>query len=150
MCIRDRYMLVVTLGLGSGQLLLGVADPLDSTLFIVVGIVISLALVPVALIRIPEPRQTVPVEFSLIALARTAPLGVLAVVISGAAGGSIFALGAVYATKVGMEPGLVGVFMAASIFGAAATQYPLGYLSDRVPRRRVILLLSLIHISAPT
>jgi len=133
------YMLVVTLGLGSGQLLLGVADPLDSTLFIVVGIVISLAVVPVALIRIPEPRQTVPVEFSLIALARTAPLGVLAVVISGAAGGSIFALGAVYATKVGMEPGLVGVFMAASIFGAAATQYPLGYLSDRFPRRRVIL-----------
>jgi MFS family permease len=29
--------------------------------------------------------------------------------------------------------------MAASLVGAAATQYPLGNLSDRVPRRRVIL-----------
>lgn len=56
------YMLVVTLGLGLGQLLLGVADPLDTTLFILVGILISLAVVPVAMIRIPTPRQVVPVK----------------------------------------------------------------------------------------
>jgi MFS family permease len=37
-----------------------------------------------------------------------------------------------------MEPGRVGVFMAAALIGGAATQYPLGMLSDRVPRRRVI------------
>ncbi|MEA2010859.1 MAG: MFS transporter, partial [Actinomycetota bacterium] len=38
-----------------------------------------------------------------------------------------------------MEPGLVGIFMAASIVGGAVSQYPLGYLSDRFPRRRVVL-----------
>jgi MFS family permease len=38
-----------------------------------------------------------------------------------------------------MEQGLVGVFMAASLVGAAATQYPLGHLSDRLSRRRVVL-----------
>jgi MFS family permease len=136
------YMLVVTFGLGFGQILLGIGEPLDPTLFIVAGILISLAIVPIALTRIAEPRQRIPVKFSVGALARTAPLGVLAVAISGAAGGSIFALGAVYATKIGMEPGLVGVFMAASLVGAAATQYPLGHLSDRFPRGRVIMLVS--------
>jgi MFS family permease len=37
-----------------------------------------------------------------------------------------------------MEPGRVGLFMAAALVGALVTQYPLGYLSDRFPRRRVI------------
>jgi len=133
------YMLVITFGLGFGQLLLGLDSPLNATLFILVGILLSLAVVPVAMVRIPAPEETIPVEFSIAALTATAPLGVLAVVLSGAADGAILSLGAVYATKVGMEPGLVGVFMAASLVGAAASQYPLGSLSDRFPRRRVIL-----------
>lgn len=136
------YMLVVTFGLGFGQLLLGIDDPLDATLFILVGILISLAVVPVALIRIPAPSETIPVKFSVAALVRTAPLGVLAVVLSGAADGAVVALGAVYATETGMEPGVVGVFMAASIVGGAITQYPLGHLSDRLPRRRVVLVVA--------
>jgi MFS family permease len=136
------YMLVVTFGLGSGQLLLGIDDPLNATLFIVVGILISMAVVPVALIRIPVPSETIPVKFSIAALARVAPLGVVAVVLSGFADGAIIALGAVYATGVGMEPGLVGAFMAASIIGGAASQYPLGYLSDRFSRRRVVLVVA--------
>ncbi|MCL1599285.1 MAG: MFS transporter [Actinomycetia bacterium] len=140
--LLSTYMLIVTIGLGLGPLLLGLDDPLNATLFILVGILISLAVVPVALIRIATPRETIPVKFSVISLARTAPLGVMAVVISGAAGSAVATLGALYATKIGMAPGLVGVFVAVSLVGAAATQYPLGSLSDRFPRRRVILAAS--------
>ncbi|GMQ99171.1 MAG: MFS transporter [Acidimicrobiia bacterium] len=140
------YMLVVTLGLGTGQLLLGVASPAGSTLFILVGILISLAVVPVAMIRIPTPRDVIPVKLSLGGLWRTAPLGVLAVAVAGAAGSSVIALGAVYATKIGMDPALVGAFVAASMVGGALAQYPLGRLSDRVPRRRVILSMAALAI----
>jgi len=133
------YMLVVTFGLGLGQLLLGVGDPAGFTLFILVGILVSLAVVPVAMIRIPTPTEVIPVNLSLSSLVTTAPLGVLAVLVAGAAGGAVLAIGAVYATQVGMTSGQVGVFMAVSILGGAVTQYPLGRLSDQVPRRRVIL-----------
>jgi len=136
------YMLVVTFGLGLGQLLLGVGDPAGFTLFIIVGILVSLAVVPVAMVRIPTPMETIPVKLSLVSLLRTAPLGVLAVVVAGAAGGAVLALGAVYATQIGMTSGQVGVFMAASIIGGAVTQYPLGRLSDGIPRRRVILVVA--------
>lgn len=136
------YMVVVTLGLAFGQILLGIGDPSESTLFILVGILISLAVVPIALIRIPAPGRTIPVEFSVRALARAAPLGVVVVALTGAASSSILALGAVYATNVGMEPGRVGVFMAASLVGAVLTHYPIGYFSDRFPRRRAILLVA--------
>jgi MFS family permease len=133
------YMLVVTFGLGLGQLLLGVGDPAGFTLFVLVGILVSLAVVPVAMIRIPTPSEVIPVELSLRSLVTTAPLGVLAVLVAGAAGGAVLAIGAVYATQIGMTSGQVGVFMAVSILGGAVTQYPLGRLSDRTPRRRVIL-----------
>jgi MFS family permease len=138
------YMLVVTIGLGLGQILLGVADPFDTTLFILVGILISLAVVPVALIRIPTPHEVIPVKLSLRELGRMAPLGVVAVAVAGAAGSSILALGAVYGTQVGMSPGQVGVFMAASMVGGAVLQYPLGRLSDSLPRRRVILAMAVV------
>ncbi|MCH8985706.1 MAG: MFS transporter [Acidobacteria bacterium] len=136
------YMLVVTLGLAAGQFLLGSADPSGTKLFLVAGILTSLGVVPVALIKIPTPRRPIPVEVSLGALVKKAPLGVVAVALSGAAGSSILALGAVFATNVGMAPGKVGLFMAASLAGAVVTQYPLGYLSDRFPRRRVILVVA--------
>jgi len=136
------YMIVVTVGMGLGPLLLGLDDPLNATLFIIVGILISLAVVPVALIRIPTPTETIPVEFSLVSLARAAPLGVLAVAISGAAGSAVTTLAAVYATSTGMVPGVVGVFVSVALVGGAVMQYPLGALSDRFPRRRVILTVS--------
>jgi MFS family permease len=96
------YMLVVTLGLG--QLMLGLADPFDTTLFILVGILISLAVVPVAMIRIPTPSKVVPVKLSLRDLAHRAPLGVAAVAVAGAAGSSVIALGAVYGTQAAWIP----------------------------------------------
>jgi MFS family permease len=137
------YMLVVTLGLGLGQLMLGLADPFDTTLFILAGMLIALAVVPVAMIRIPTPSKVVPVKLSLRDLAHRAPLGVAAVAVAGAAGSSVIALGAVYGTQAGMDPARVGVFMAAFMVGGAVTQYPIGRLSDWVPRRRVILAMAI-------
>ncbi len=144
------YMVVVTLGLALGELLLGLADPIDPTLFILAGILIALAVVPLALMKVPAPDGITPVRFSVGALTRTAPLGVLAVGVSGAAGGAIFALGPYYATRIGMEPGRVGVFMAASLVGALVTQYPLGHLSDLLPRRRVILAVAVAAVLVAT
>jgi MFS family permease len=140
------YMLVVTLGLGAGQVLLGVADPVDTTLFILVGMLVALAVVPVAMVRIPTPREVIRVKLSLRDLGRTAPLGVVAVAVAGAAGSSVLALGAVYAIRIGIDPSRVGMFVAAAMAGGAAMQYPLGYLSDRVPRRRVILGIALAAV----
>jgi MFS family permease len=80
------YMLVVSLGLGLGQMLLVVGDPADFALFVLVGIAISLAVVPVAMIRLPAPTEVIPVKLSLQSLLYTAPLGVVAVVVAGAAG----------------------------------------------------------------
>ena len=140
--LLGTYALVVTLGLGLGQTLLGAGDPEGFELFTLVGILITVAVVPVALFRLPEPEQRIPSTVSLGGLVQFAPLGVLGVAVAGAAGGSIYALGAVYGTRVGLTHAQVGAFMALSLVVAAGSQYPLGALSDRFPRRRVILAVS--------
>lgn len=137
--LLGSYALVITLGLGFGQVLLGIGDPAGFELFVLVGVLVCIAVVPVALVRLPEPTERIPSKLSLRGLAKLAPLGVLGVAIAGAAGGSVFALGAVYATRIGLDPAAVGVFMALSLVVAAGSQFPLGRLSDRFPRRRVIL-----------
>jgi hypothetical protein len=48
------------------------------------------------------------VKLSLRSLVTPAPLGVLAVLVAGAAGGAVLAIGAVYATQIGMTSGEVG------------------------------------------
>jgi len=140
--LLSAYALVVTVGLGVGQMLLGVSDPLGFEPFVLVGILISVAVVPVALVRLPEPSELIPSTVSLRGLTRIAPLGVVGVAVVGAAGGSIYALGPVFATRAGLDPAGVGTFMAVSLIAAAVSQYPLGQLSDRFPRRRVILAVS--------
>ncbi|MDF1595966.1 MAG: MFS transporter [Acidimicrobiia bacterium] len=137
------YMVVVTTSVGSGQLLLGVADPSGPGLFITASILISLAIVPLALSQVPAPALEAPAKVSIRALFRAAPLGVVAGALVGASNGAIFGLGAVFATRIGMDPGRAGLFVGASIVGATLTQYPIGHLSDRFPRRRVIFAVAM-------
>jgi MFS family permease len=47
-------------------------------------------------------------------------------------------LAPLYAVRIGLSAGEVGQFMSAVFFGALLLQWPLGRLSDRVDRRRVI------------
>jgi MFS family permease len=132
------YMVVVTVGIAGGQLLLGVADPLGPGLFIGTALLLSLAVVPLAFSQIPAPAIAVASGLSVRVLAAAAPLGAVTAVLVGASNSAIFGLGAVYATKIGMTPGRAGLFVGSSMIGAILTQYPLGHLSDRFPRRRVI------------
>jgi MFS family permease len=54
--------------------------------------------------------------------------------------GAFYSLGAVYARRLGMELSSVAIFMSTVIFGGVALQWPLGLLSDRFDRRRVIVI----------
>lgn len=137
------YMVVVYVGLAIGQFLLNLADPLDDLLFIVVAVLISLALVPIALTAQRAPEVAVAQRVSLRELARISPLGVVGVLFSGAAAGTVFSIGPVYATATGaFGPIGISTFMAAGILTAVLLQLPLGRLSDQLDRRTVLAAMS--------
>ncbi|MCD6071972.1 MAG: hypothetical protein K0S42_2488, partial [Microvirga sp.] len=141
-------------GIG-GQMLLPAGDPHGFRLFCFVAILISLALVPTALSRATAPAHAVSdTRINLMQLYRQSPFGVVAAVLCGITTSSFFALGPVWAQERGLNTTEIAIFMASGTLGGFITTYPLGWLSDRMDRRHVIMgtaamaasiLLVLIH-----
>lgn len=133
------YMVVNFLGLTLGQYLLASADPGNFHLFVVVSILISVALVPVAMMRAAAPAIPRARLMSPLRLYRISPLGTVGCVLYGLAMGSFWGLAPVYGGRVGLTVEGISYFMTATILGGFALQWPLGRLSDVIDRRRVII-----------
>lgn len=132
------YMVILYIGLGASQFLFILADARTSSLFILVSVLISLAVVPMALMVQRTPDIVVPARVRYRDLYRNSPLGVVAVTLSGMVSAILFSIGPVYARLLGFGPQGVASFMGVSILAAVITQLPIGRLSDRVDRRTVI------------
>jgi MFS family permease len=113
-------------------------------LFILVSVLISIAMVPMALTSSSAPEITVPVRVSARALFRRSPLGVAGVAIAGATSGCLFSLGALYANGKGFSTFEVSLFMAVAILAGCATQLPIGRISDRMDRRKVVIAICVL------
>jgi MFS family permease len=132
------YMLILYVGLGAAQFLLIASNPLTTTSFMLVSVLISLAMVPIVVSAQQLPERAVPRKVRLPELYHNSPLGVVGVIVSGLISAIIFSMGPVYARLSGLETTGVATFMAVSILAAVVTQYPIGRLSDRMDRRTVI------------
>jgi MFS family permease len=132
------YMLVLYVGLGAAQFLIIVASPSTATPFMLVSLLISLSMVPIAVSAQQLPQPALPRKVSYAELYRNSPLGVVGVSASGMISAIIFSMGPVYARLRGLGSSGIATFMAVSILAAVLTQYPVGRLSDRTDRRTVI------------
>lgn len=136
------YMVITLLAMAGGQHLLRLGEVGGFELFAITTILISLALIPVVLTRIPQPIISAPNYLDLRQLYRTSPLGVVVTVSAGLITGSFWGLGALYAAQRGLDEVSVAWLMSAFIIGGATLQWPLGLLSDRIDRRKIIALCS--------
>jgi MFS family permease len=137
------YQVISLLALAVGQYLILVGHNTLSTPFIIAGALFSIGLVPVVLTRVPHPAPITRVTLDLRKLWRISPLGVAGTGIAALANGALFALGPVFARRVDLSTAEVAVFMSLVLLGGVALQWPIGHLSDRWDRRRVILAVSL-------
>ncbi len=143
-----RYMVITMGAIATGQFMVAIADTNSFTLFAVVSVLVSLALVPMSLSASANPPVVVPERVGLRTLLQTAPTGVVVAFLVGGALGSISGIGAVYAAARGLSPVQVAAFVAAPMIGSLFGQLPLGRLSDRVPRRIVMVLAASIAAAA--
>lgn len=141
--ILSVYRIIDLLGLTLGNALLAVADPAGFQLFAVISILISLALAPVALTRSPAPKPVQTARLDIPRLFAVSPAAAIAAPMGALANAAFWAMGPVYVQRLGHEPEVIAAFMGAAIVGAALLQWPLGWLSDRIDRRKVIVASSL-------
>ncbi len=132
------YMVVLLSGLAASQFLLNLADPNSFVLFVLASVLVSMALVPISVSVAPTPDFTAPEPVGLRALYRTSPLGFVGAMGTGMANAALYAMAAVYGGAVGLSVPQIAVFVSANILGGLAFQWPIGRLSDKLDRRRVL------------
>jgi len=137
--ILSVYMMVSMGGVGAGQLLLNINDSSGFTLFILISVLVSISLVPVTLSASSAPPLAVAESMQLRTLITRVPTGIVSSFFSGAGAGALLGMGAVYGSQINMAPGRLSLFLLAPMVGAILFQWPIGWLSDRLPRRGVLL-----------
>ncbi len=136
--LLSLYMVVTYAGVGAGQLLLNLASPQDYPLFILTSVLISVAVVPLLLSATPSPKFHESVRISLLELYRLTPLGIVSLFAVGLVTATFFALGPVYAQRLGLGIRDISYFMTAAVVGTILLQGPIGALSDYFDRRLVL------------
>lgn len=147
--ILSVYMIVTMGSAGSGQLLLNVNDNSGFTLFIITSVLVSLSLVPVTLSASSAPPLAVPEPMGLKLLISRVPTGVISSFFSGAGAGALLGMAAVYASQVDMSAGRLSLFVTAPMLGALLFQMPIGWISDKFPRRGVLFAVGVAGAVTP-
>jgi MFS family permease len=137
--ILALYMVINLSAVTFGQMILPLGEPAGFAMFAITAIAITLALVPVGLTTSSAPQPLREVRLRLSRLYAISPVGVVGGFFVGLANGAFGGLGAVFATQIGMSITGVALFMSASLVGGALAQLPIGRLSDRTDRRKVIV-----------
>jgi len=128
----------------AGQLLLPATDATGFRPFCMVAITLALSLVPLALSRSSAPAgSSAAARINPRELYRQSPFGVVAAFFAGATTGAFFALGPVFAQKRGLDTVEIAFFMSSGTLGGFIMAWPLGWLSDRMDRRLVIIVASI-------
>lgn len=136
--ILALYMVVNYLASGLGQLLLIFSSPSEFELFAIASICFSLSLLPLMLTRTEAPVPHPVTSFSIRPLLKVAPAGFWGAVCAGSINAAFFAMAPIFAQNQGLNVQQISLFMMAGIFSGLVLQIPLGKLSDRIERRRVL------------
>lgn len=136
--VFSGYMMASYLGMVLGQLVLAAMPELSINLLLFVALCFSLCLVPVALTRRihPEPMHPAPMEPRY--FFKRVPLSMITSLAAGAMVGAFYGLAPLYASRIGLSTQMIGLFMATCIVAGLLVQGPLGWLSDRLDRPKLI------------
>ena len=133
------YMAVSGISMALGQWLILVGDRFGFVPFAMVSILFSFALIPITLTPVTEPETMEAPRFVFKDLIYISPIGVIGTIASGLLNGAFYSLGHLFGQGVGFSEAGIATFMAATILGGAAFQWPIGHLSDKHDRRQVLL-----------
>ena len=137
------YMVFNKAGIIIGQLGLALGDGSGIGFFLVASCFAALSIIPVSLTRAdgPPTREVAPLSFR--ELYRIAPIGIVGCIGAGLVNPSVVGLIPVYGLDIGLAVHEIPILVMATQFGTLVLQWPLGFLSDRIDRRSVIVIATL-------
>jgi len=147
--ILSINQMVLMSALFSGQFLLSVAPVEGMVLFVISGILFSLAITPIVISKQQGPIIEDSEAMSLFTIAKLSPLGVVSCFYCGLLYAGLLNMLPIFASDHGIKDLNLSIFMGAAILGAIVFQYPIAYLSDHFDRRKIMLgMVSTIILSS--
>ncbi|WP_374374701.1 MFS transporter [Tabrizicola sp.] len=138
------YMIVQMLGVVASQALLAAGDPFGYDMFLIPSVLVSLSFLPLLLADTPAPTFDSTTRLGFRELFHISPLGCVGMLISGGVFSAMFGMASVWGTLSYLSVTQIALFTSALYAGGLVLQYPVGYLSDRMDRRKMMLWLSTV------
>ncbi len=142
--IFSTYVMITLTVTAAGQMMTLLYSPTGFELFIIASILVSLGAIPVALSTSPSPEQPGAVDVNLRRLYRIAPSATFGCLTAGLANGAFWSLAPVFTAGISEDTNWPAWFMTSTVIGGALSQWPLGYLSDKLGRRKIMLFATLL------
>jgi len=135
-------------GMMSAQLMLRWEQQLGLYMLLIAASAFFLSQLPVLLTRPTAasgpPQTPEPPPRNMRALARRAPKALATAMTVGLLNGCFYGLGAIYADQKGLDRSQIALFMAVPLLAGLLAQVPMGWLSDHLPRVRLIRAVALM------
>ena len=133
------YIIAQMVGIVAAQAIFAWGDADDYLLFVIISVLVSLAFAPILLSATPVPPFETTKPMSFARLYRVSPLGFVGIFLLGAVFSALFGMAGVYGAAAGLRPGQIALFVSAIYTGGMILQYPIGWASDRMDRRQLVV-----------
>jgi MFS family permease len=137
------YMFCLYLSQAISQFILEIVDIATIEPFLVSAILSTLAIIPSSITYMQVPEIDKKYKFSILKYLKTAPLGFLGCLAAGLILSSIYGFLPSYAQDHNLS---VSTALGITIAGGFVLQWPIGKLSDRIDRSKVLVGISLVII----
>lgn len=138
------YLMVQMAGIVLAQFIVAQGDVSGYALFIIPSVLVSLAFAPILLSIRPMPQFEQTKPMTIRRLIEASPLGCVGMFLLGGVFASQFGMSAIYGTRIGLSVSQVSLFVSVIYVSALVAQYPIGWLSDRLDRRNLIMAVGVI------
>jgi len=139
------YMIVQMAGIVLAQYLVLLGDIGGFILFIIPSVLVSMSFAPILLSKTTASPAFAEIKpLPIRRLIAASPLACMGMLLLGSVFAAQFGMSAVYGTRAGLSIGQISLMVSATYLAALVLQYPIGWLSDRMDRRKLILALALV------
>ncbi len=150
--IRGRVMAIFYVayiaGLGTGSILIGQIS-LEGTTAPLLGIAFaSLAILPVGMTRLPLPPAPESASVAIVRAWHISPVGLVGMLAVGGLSMMVAGFTPIHVAAIGYSQAQVALLLAAMPLGSVLFQIPLGWVSDRIDRRIVMVAAALVVAGA--
>lgn len=142
--VMGIYATVLSLGIAAGPAILGLTGTEGWAPYLAGAVLFGLGSIPVMIGASGAPEVHTESSLGMMAMIRVAPSATLAGLVFGAVETGEMSFLAIYGLRRGLEEQSAALLLTVTLLGGVACQIPLGLLSDRMDRRKLLLACALV------